>query len=67
MSVSAIGPAAPAPLSGTRAPDGDFKKPGLASGQVKDADGDYKPAAASPAASSSSATQTALTLLKNGG
>jgi len=73
MSVSAISsipPAAPAPVvapPNARAVGGDFKKPGAQTAQVKDSDGDYKPVSASPAASSSSAVQSALATLQAGG
>ncbi|MGA2792151.1 MAG: hypothetical protein ABSE69_01240 [Roseiarcus sp.] len=66
---SAVATASPAPVaaSSARALDGDFKKPNPLSAQVKDSDGDYKAASSSPAASSSSAVQSALTTLKTGG
>lgn len=70
MTVSAVSGApavASAPqVAATRAADGDRTQ---ASAQTKDNDGDYKPIAAanSPAASSSSGVQAALTLLKTGG
>jgi hypothetical protein len=53
----------------TRAPDGDYLQPSAQTSQIKDSDGDYKPTAAanSPAASSASGVQAALTLLKTGG
>jgi hypothetical protein len=51
----------------TRAIDGDYKTPNVMSSHVKDSDGDYKVVAASPAAQSSSAVQTALSTLKTGG
>jgi hypothetical protein len=73
MTVSAISsvPAAvPAPQAAApRAADGDRTQPSAQTAQAKDNDGDYKPiaAASSPAASSSSGVQAALTLLKTGG
>ena len=73
MTVSAIS-GAPAVVSApqaaaTRAADGDRTQAGAQTAQTKDNDGDYKPiaAASSPAASSASSVQTALTLLKTGG
>jgi hypothetical protein len=72
MTVSAISaaPVAAAPQAAApRAPDGDYLQPTAQTSQIKDGDGDYKPtaAASSPAASSSSGVQAALTLLKTGG
>ncbi len=71
MSVSSIGSAPPpipaAPSPALRSVGGDYTKPNAATAQVKDSDGDYKPATTSPAASSSSAVQTALAALKPGG
>jgi len=64
---SAVATASPAGASSVRALDGDFKKPNPLTAQVKDSDGDYKAASSSPAASSSSAVQSALTTLKTGG
>jgi hypothetical protein len=60
----AVSQAAPA-----RAADGDRLQASAQTSQTKDNDGDYKPiaAASSPAASSSSGVQAALTLLKTGG
>jgi hypothetical protein len=73
MTVSAVS-GAPAVVSAqqssaTRAADGDWLKPSVQTSQTKDNDGDYKAiaAASSPAASSSSGVQAALTLLKTGG
>jgi hypothetical protein len=73
MSVSSITAATPAPATAShaatnlaRAADGDYKAPNARTSHVKDADGDYKPIA-SPAATSSTATQAALTTLKTGG
>jgi hypothetical protein len=51
--------------STARAADGDYKVPNAASSAVKDADGDYRPLALQPAASS--AVQAALTAIKLGG
>ncbi len=72
MSISAIGSAPPLPPPATAAPitratNGDYKKPGPQTSQVKDSDGDYKPASVSPAGSSSSAVLSALTSLRSGG
>ncbi|MGP0011735.1 hypothetical protein [Pseudomonas sp.] len=74
MTVSAISGApvvaAAAPQAApARAADGDYVKPNAQTSQLKDNDGDYKPSAAasSPAASSSTGVQAALTLLKTGG
>jgi hypothetical protein len=71
MTVSAISSAAAsAPqAAAARAADGDRLQAGAQTSQIKDNDGDYKPiaAASSPAASSSSGVQAALTLLKTGG
>jgi hypothetical protein len=73
MTVSAItgAPAvAAAPQTApARAADGDYLKANAQTSQTKDNDGDYRPiaAASSPAASSSSGVQAALTLLKTGG
>jgi hypothetical protein len=73
MTVSAISAApavAAAPqAAATRAPDGDYLQPSAQTSQIKDNNGDYKPtaAASSPAASSASGVQAALTLLKTGG
>jgi hypothetical protein len=71
MTVSAISGApavAAAPQAApARAADGDQTQPSAQTAQVKDNDGDYRPAASSPAASSSSGVQAALTLLKTGG
>ena len=47
-----------------RAADGDYLAPGPGRATVKDADGDYKP---SPAQTSTSAVQAALTDIKLGG
>ena len=73
MTVSAVS-GAPAVVSApqaatARAADGDRLKPNAQTSQTKDNDGDYKATAAagSPAASSSSGVQAALTLLKTGG
>jgi hypothetical protein len=73
MTVSAVS-GAPAVVSAqqssaTRAADDDRLKPSVQTSQIKDNDGDYKTIAAanSPAASSSSGVQAALTLLKTGG
>ena len=73
MTVSAVS-GAPAvasapPVAATRAADGDRTKASAQTAQTRDKDGDYKPVAAanSPAASSSSGVQAALTLLKTGG
>lgn len=73
MTVSAISGvpvvAAAAQTAPARAADGDYVKPNAKTAQSQDNDGDYKPttAASSPAASSSSGVQAALTLLKTGG
>ena len=74
MSISAIS-SPPAPAVGVsnaapaRAADGDYTAPNALTSQVKDNDGDYKPAAAatSAAAKSSGAVQAALSSLQNGG
>ena len=73
MTVSAVS-GAPAVVStpqatSPRAADGDRAQASAQTAQTKDNDGDYKPiaAASSPAASSASSVQTALTLLKTGG
>ncbi len=50
-----------------RAVDGDYKVRSAATSQTKDADGDYKPAAKTPAMTSSSAVQAALADLTKGG
>ena len=50
-----------------RAADGDYKVRSALTSQVKDADGDYRPVAASAAARSSSAVQSTLSDLKRGG
>jgi hypothetical protein len=56
------------PVSSTaKAPDGDYKAPGAGRSKVKDSDGDYKALPATPAATSSSGVQAALTDLKTGG
>jgi hypothetical protein len=73
MTVSAISgaPAVPAAQQAApaRAADGDYLKTNAQTSQTKDNDGDFKSIAAanSPAASSSSGVQAALTLLKTGG
>jgi hypothetical protein len=73
MSISAISGApavAAAPQAApARSADGDYLKANSQTSQTKDNDGDYKAtaAASSPAASSSSGAQAALTLLKTGG
>jgi uncharacterized membrane protein YkoI len=73
MTVSAVSGAsalAAAPQAApARAVDGDYLKANAQTSQIKDNDGDYKPntAANSPAASSSSGVQAALSLLKTGG
>jgi hypothetical protein len=73
MSVSGIGsaalPVAPTAVASTsvRNVTGDYTKPTPLTSQVKDSDGDYKPIATSPAASSSSAVQSALASLQSGG
>ena len=70
MTVSAALAVAAAPqAAATHAPDGDYLQPSAQTSQIKDSDGDYKPtaAASSPAASSASGVQAALTLLKIGG
>jgi hypothetical protein len=46
---------------------GQNKTPDAMSSHVKDGDGDYRPLAASPAARSSLAVQTNLSMLKAGG
>ena len=73
MTVTAVS-GAPAVVSApqaavTRAADGDRMQASAQTSQTKDNDGDCKPIAAanSPAASSSSGVQAALTLLKTGG
>ena len=73
MSVSSIA-STPAPVQTNapvvaRAADGDYKARSAQTSQTKDSDGDYKPLAAaqSPAAQSSSATQSALSVLAKGG
>jgi hypothetical protein len=57
------------PAATPRAADGDRAQASAQTAPTKDNDGDYKPiaAAGSPAASSSSGVQAALTLLKTGG
>ena len=74
MSVSAISSASAAPVQtpapvAARAADGDYIARGAQTSQTKDSDGDYKPlaAATSPAAQSSNATQSALSVLAKGG
>lgn len=74
MSVSSVNSASPtqttasAPVTtNTRAADGDYKVRNSSTSQVKDADGDYASLPKSPAATSSSAVQAALTNLKPGG
>ena len=78
MTVSAMtsgpppaGPPAPqtAAAANARAADGDYLKPNMQTSQTKDSNGDYKPtaAASSPAATSSSNVQAALTSLTKGG
>lgn len=65
-SASASAPAA-SPAKVQRAADGDYKVANAQSSQVKDKDGDYKPAGASAPAQSSGKVQSALSLLKVGG
>jgi hypothetical protein len=73
MSISAIGSGTPVATStpvgalDARAANGDYKKPGPLTSQVKDSDGDYKPSSASAAGSSSNAVLSALNSLKTGG
>ncbi len=64
-SVSSTSPIAPAPAVSVKATaaDGDFKTKG-AGHEVKDADGDYRPTAAS---STAATTLSAVTLLVKGG
>jgi hypothetical protein len=53
--------------SKNRAIDGDYRTPIAMSSHVKDGDGDYRRLTASPAARSSPAVQTNLSMLKTGG
>ncbi len=74
MPVSAVSSAPPPPVNAgpasyATAADGDFKAKNALSAQAKDGDGDFKPvaAASTAAAQSSSAVQSALPSLKQGG
>lgn len=76
MSISPVSSAAytPAPTptaapaaSNAKAADGDYLTKGAGRSAVKDSDGDYKPTQSSPAATSTSSVQAALTNLKTGG
>ncbi len=74
MSISPVNSASPTPTTtpapvttNTRAADGDYKVRNASTTQVKDSDGDYASLPKSPAATSSSAVQAALTNLKPGG
>ena len=78
MSVSSVDSAASPPAysqiastrslaSKNRAIDGDHKTPMLCHRTSRDGDGDYRRLTASPAARSSPAVQTNLSMLKTGG
>ena len=74
MSVSAVSSAPPPPVNASpasyaTAADGDYKARNALSAQARDGDGDFKPmaAASTAAAQSSSAVQSALPSLKQGG
>ncbi len=73
MSSAPASASVPAPqtaaAANARAADGDYLAPNMQTSQTKDSNGDYKPtaAASSPAATSSSNVQAALTSLTKGG